>query len=122
MLKPTHKTISPVLLLLATLLTTTSWAEPIGHKFCTDCHLTSKPASDGSDLIRPVTTLCIECHQKGGRNDHAVGVLPGVDGTGELPLVDGKIGCITCHNMHVETRMLLRLNTEELCLACHPKH
>jgi len=122
LLNTAYQTIRLFFLLLMMLFLNTSWAEPIGHKSCTDCHLTATPASDGSDLIQPVTTLCISCHKYGGNSDHAVGVPPGVDGTGELPLVAGKIACITCHNMHAETRMLLRINTEELCLACHPDH
>ncbi len=111
-----------LLLLFLSLLVNISSAEPVGHNLCKDCHLTAKPTSDNNDLLKPVTELCIECHKKGKRNDHAIGIPPGVDGTNGLPLVAGKIECITCHNMHVKTRMLLRLNTEGLCLACHPKH
>lgn len=118
----THQTTVLIFFLLLMLLLNISWAEPVGHKLCTDCHQTATPASDGSDLLQPVTTLCTSCHENGGNADHAVGVPPGVDGTGGLPLVAGKIACITCHNMHAETRMLLRINTEELCLACHPRH
>ncbi len=109
-------------LLLLTLFMSTGWTEPAGHKLCTDCHLTATPAAGNSGLTHPVETLCTSCHKTGGGSDHAVGVPPGVDGTGGLPLVAGKIACITCHDMHAETRMLLRINTEELCLACHPSH
>ncbi len=117
-----HQTTRLVFLLLVMLFLNTSWAEPVGHKLCTDCHQTATPAPDGSDLVKPVAILCNSCHENGGRNDHAVGIPPGADGTGGLPLVAGKIACITCHNMHAETRMLLRINTAELCLACHPRH
>ena len=51
----------------------TSGAEPIGHKSYTDCHLTATPASDGSDLVQPITALCVSCHEHGGHSDHAVG-------------------------------------------------
>jgi len=122
MFNPKYQAIGLFFLLLIMLLSNTSWAGPVGHKSCTDCHLTAKPASDGSDLTQPVTVLCINCHKYGGRSDHAVGIPPGTEGTGGLPLVAGKIACITCHNMHAETRMLLRINTEDLCLACHPNH
>ncbi len=111
-----------LLLLPLVLFISTSWAETIGHNACTDCHLTPKPTPDNSELVKPVTELCTECHKKDQRNDHAIGIPPGVNGTNGLPLIAGKIACITCHDMHVKTRMLLRLNTEGLCLACHPKH
>ena len=107
-------------LLFLLLLTNICFAEPVGHKLCTDCHLTSKPASDGSDLIHPAIELCIGCHEKGTRNDHAIDVAPGIYGTNGLPLISGKIACITCHNVHVETRMLLRISAKKLCSACHP--
>ena len=100
-----------------------SWAEElVRHNACTDCHKSATPTTENNELIQSVTTLCLSCHDRGNRNDHAIGVEPGVDGTGELPLVEGKIACITCHNAHAKTRMLLRINTEELCLACHPRH
>ncbi len=109
-------------LLLITLSLNIGWAAPVGHQLCTDCHLAATPTADSNDLIHPIETLCTSCHENGGASDHAVGVPPGVEGTGGLPLVAGKIACITCHNMHTETRMLLRINTEALCLACHPNH
>jgi len=122
MLTPVHRKVSLFFLLFIMPFINLSGAEPVGHKSCTDCHLTATPASDGSDLVKPVTELCVSCHDQGGRSDHAVGVPPGPDGSGTLPLVAGKIECVTCHNMHAETRMLLRINTEKLCLACHPRH
>ena len=123
MLHSSHHKISFILLLLLIQFAGISWAETelVGHKACTDCHQATTP-TDANDLKEPVTTLCISCHKYGGRSDHAIGVLPGASGTGPLPLVEGKIECITCHNMHAETRMLLRINSEKLCLACHPGH
>ncbi len=118
----THKTTRLPFLLLATLSLNTTWAALVGHERCTDCHLTAAPTPEHNELTHSIETLCTGCHENGGNSDHAVGVPPGVEGTGGLPLVAGKIACITCHDMHAGTRMLLRINTEALCLACHPNH
>ena len=94
-----------------------------GHEACSDCHKNAEPTEGNSDLTHPVETLCIECHKSGTRDsDHAMGVPPGPDGAGTLPLVDGKIGCITCHDSHSKSVLLLRFTTDELCLSCHLNH
>jgi len=98
----------------------TGWAE--NHEACSDCHKSSEPSVNNSDLIRPVETLCIECHKSSRPSDHVVGISPGPDGSGSLPLVNGKIDCITCHDSHAKDVMLLRFYTDELCLSCHLNH
>ena len=91
-----------------------------GHEQCTDCHFSSEPDEKGGDLIRTLETLCAECHKnRTGKGQHAVGVFLGPDYKGELPLINGKIECVTCHDSHVKTKGLLRINGEELCTSCH---
>jgi predicted CXXCH cytochrome family protein len=90
------------------------------HPKCTDCHVATEPTEKSADLIRPLETLCTECHPAAeGFTQHAIGVAPEGGDAGGLPLVDGKIACITCHDSHVTTRGLLRINSEALCRACH---
>lgn len=90
------------------------------HEKCTDCHTNIEPKKDSAQLVRPLDTLCTECHvEQQGITQHAIGVPPENGDAGGLPLLDGKIACITCHDSHVTTRGLLRINSEDLCRACH---
>lgn len=96
--------------------------DPQLHEACTVCHVDAKPTEKSAALVRPLDTLCTECHAaKEGFTQHAIGVAPLGGDAGGLPLVEGKIACITCHDSHVTTKGLLRINSEELCRACHNK-
>jgi predicted CXXCH cytochrome family protein len=91
-----------------------------GHAQCSDCHKNATPKEQGAELVHPLETLCTTCHEaQEGMGQHAVGVAPKSGNAGPLPLIDGRIACITCHDSHVETPGLLRINSEKLCLACH---
>jgi predicted CXXCH cytochrome family protein len=86
---------------------------------CSTCH-----ASHGSGgmlaLKEPVTQLCIGCHpDRKGSAEHKVDVVPSMRVTG-LPLAEGKVSCITCHDPHSNIHgKMLRLSPDKLCLACH---
>jgi predicted CXXCH cytochrome family protein len=38
----------------------------------------------------------------------------------QLPLVDGKVACTTCHDGASTEKKYLALPQRQLCLACHP--
>ncbi|WP_407920198.1 cytochrome c3 family protein [Geobacter pickeringii] len=42
---------------------------------------------------------------------------------GRITLVDGKVGCLSCHNMLSQERSLLTINnnSSQLCLSCHER-
>jgi predicted CXXCH cytochrome family protein len=51
--------------------------------------------------------------------EHKVNVVPSMRVKG-LPLSDGKITCVTCHDPHKNRYgKLLRVKAKELCLTCH---
>ena len=104
------------------LVTSSVWAAK-GHELCTVCHESAEPYAGKNDLVRPVTTLCTECHKSGERRlDHAIGISVESGSTGKLPLIEGKIECVTCHDSHVTSKGLLRLEPKELCISCHNRH
>ena len=88
-------------------------------KNCALCH-----ATHGSKTIplvkKPITELCAECHP--GRKapaEHRVDITPSMKVKG-LPLQDGKMTCVTCHDPHSnQFGKLLRRKTMELCQVCH---
>ena len=88
-------------------------------KDCTTCHVSH---GSGSMLVlkKPVALLCIECHpDRKGAAEHKIDVVPSVQVPG-LPLTEGRMTCITCHDPHSNRNgMMLRIGPEEICLACH---
>ncbi|HEC16357.1 MAG TPA: hypothetical protein ENI99_07285 [Sedimenticola sp.] len=107
---------------LLMLISSNGWAER-GHEFCTACHLSAKPNAINNELVRPLTTLCTECHM--GRDkglDHAVGVSMTPGSSGWLPLIGGRIECVTCHDSHTTGKGFLRVEPKELCISCHRDH
>lgn len=88
---------------------------------CGLCH----PSHDGKVtglLAKPVSELCLGCHQeRAGNREHVVDIVPSMAVTG-LPLRDGKITCATCHDPHGNRfGSMLRLPAGKLCRACHKK-
>lgn len=76
------------------------------------------------------TGQCRGCHETDGLFSHPVGVAPSMSVPAALPLVDGEIACITCHDdrsaeAHLQARQnhspLLRIPGEGagFCCQCH---
>ncbi|HEY5740393.1 MAG TPA: cytochrome c3 family protein [Gammaproteobacteria bacterium] len=84
------------------------------HGDCLFCHM-SDEQSDGS-LILPEPEVCWLCHAPG--NDHAI-LIPATTADPSLPLNNGLMTCITCHDPHSTQALQLRLPTTGLCAACH---
>ncbi len=84
------------------------------HGDCTVCH---GEAIDGA-LIKPEPILCQECHND--RKEHPL-LIEAKENLLTLPLNNGLITCITCHEPHGTNALQLRLPTFELCTSCHPK-
>ena len=117
-----RQTTAILLMLSGMLIATSGWADK-GHELCTDCHLNAGPDSSGNDLVFPVTTLCTQCHRSNDeRIDHAIGIPMAPGSSGSLPLIDGKIECVTCHDAHVSTKGFLRLDPKDLCASCHQQY
>jgi len=90
------------------------------QKYCLQCHI-----KEGSRKLRASTTkLCIRCHQKIIKDGcHPVNVVYSKQVAGLLYFEKKRIVCITCHEPHGKMKYgkLLRMNPNDLCLACHPK-
>ncbi len=72
-------------------------------------------------LKKAPSGLCLECHpDRVAPQEHRVGIAPSLEPK-KLPLADGKMTCVTCHDPHKNPYgTLLRMPETELCLACHP--
>ena len=85
---------------------------------CSDCHGSATPGA--SDLIRPLSGLCADCHRKRiAAGEHAVDI-PVTAPNNTLPLHNGEMTCITCHDPH-QAFAALRMEDPELCTQCHKR-
>lgn len=89
------------------------------HDDCTTCHRQQTPTEQQAMLIQDLPKLCINCHaDRAGNGEHIIEVFP--QGTTDpLPLVEGKLGCITCHDPHGTQPGQLRVSAADLCMICH---
>lgn len=89
------------------------------HERCDFCHLSPTPTEQQAELAGSLPSLCIDCHNdRAGGGEHAINIIP-MGPTGNLPLVNGRLGCTTCHDPHATTPLQLRTNTNTLCMTCH---
>ena len=96
------------------------YALPEIKKDCATCHLQSGTSKAG-ELRKKPSALCLDCHQdRKAPADHRVDFVPAREIKG-LPLTDGMITCVTCHDPHENAHgNLLRMKEADLCLLCHP--
>jgi len=80
---------------------------------CSDCHNPMEKLSASGLLARQsISETCYQCHQQQRaefrRRSH-------------MPLPEGKVSCVDCHNPHGSTtRALLNLDSvNEVCYSCH---
>lgn len=108
---------------------------PLGNAYqhfgnpCMPCHGIEKPHMGGA-VFAPefdVSDACLDCHDYQEKH-HPVDVVPANTASYPFPLYDGKIKCLTCHEIHggIEregTRMLLRggpyQDRRKICFRCH---
>jgi predicted CXXCH cytochrome family protein len=90
-------------------------------KDCAVCHV-SEAGRTSRRLKKGPSQLCLDCHgDHAAQAGHRVGMAPSMDVNG-LPLADGRMTCVTCHDMHTNTHgALLRMPARDLCQACHRK-
>lgn len=87
-------------------------------KDCATCH---RDITRGPALHKPLSSLCLDCHpDRDASSEHRVDIVPSMPVL-RLPLVEGKITCITCHDPHANPYgKLLRAPAKALCSRCHP--
>ena len=85
---------------------------------CTNCHSSTTPAA--SDLIKPLSALCADCHaERIAAGEHVVDI-PVTAANNTLPLHSGMMTCATCHDPH-QPFAALRMENPELCRQCHAR-
>jgi|Deesub1362B_J571_1020462.scaffolds.fasta_scaffold00365_14 predicted CXXCH cytochrome family protein len=109
-----------LVLALAAVAAAQSSKAPEIKQDCSLCHISHEMAAGGL-LKAPVGQLCLGCHpQRVGATEHVVDVAPSMEVPPELPLRDGLLTCITCHDPHGgEFEAMLRVKPRELCQRCH---
>ncbi|MFC1880294.1 cytochrome c3 family protein [Thermodesulfobacteriota bacterium] len=73
------------------------------HRFpereCGLCHVDAD--EDPSNLKTIFNSKCVSCHAElKESNSHPVDISPNISIPGDMPLANGKLGCITCHYFH----------------------
>ncbi len=114
-----HSAMFVFILLIFGLFSMSSMA---AHDRCADCHTNTAPTSGNARLATPLPDLCIDCHpDQVGTKEHIIDVFPKPGMTQALPLINGKISCSTCHDIHSGLQASLRMLTPQLCQNCHHK-
>jgi predicted CXXCH cytochrome family protein len=99
------------------------------HKSCENCHTTNKPVH-GDALFAPgadPSASCLACHDY-KENHHPVDFTPRNGAGIPFPLFEGKVTCLTCHEIHggpgnKGTDKLLHGgpygDRQQICFRCH---
>lgn len=102
------------------------------HKFsesqCIDCHSDSN--NDPFNFQPTIDRTCNSCHlQLENKKSHPSGVLPTMDIPKDMPLIEGKLACVTCHYAHPKEDIIffetkhnyLRRQVKGVyfCIECH---
>ncbi len=83
-----------------------------GEVSCMSCHVVMEKRTDRALLAQPSSTqLCYTCHAE---------VRAETLKTSHHPVREGRMDCVSCHNVHGATEALLVKNTvNETCVSCH---
>jgi predicted CXXCH cytochrome family protein len=74
------------------------------------------------EIINKQPEICVNCHpDRLSKPEHVVNVKVIPPMAEPLPLLNGKVTCITCHDPFGTSKHLLRYDKKILCAACH-KH
>ena len=83
---------------------------------CVTCHSVHHPQSDKEQLkTASIIETCWTCHKTEVAKEQR---------TGHMPVREGKMTCVSCHNPHGTTSVrLLRVGNwiNETCVSCHPE-
>ena len=101
----------------------------VEHTSCESCHTYSEETGRAALLENASPDeLCTSCHpERKAPGEHRVGMSMGRGDRDRmnttLPLPDGKVACISCHEPHglSGNEKLLRQTPKILCASCHLK-
>jgi predicted CXXCH cytochrome family protein len=99
------------------------------HSVCVKCHTTGTPTPGGALFAAGVdpSASCLACHDY-KENHHPVDYIPSDPSNPAFPVYEGKVTCLTCHQIHggpdkEGTHNLLRggpyQDRREICFRCH---
>jgi predicted CXXCH cytochrome family protein len=72
------------------------------------------------EIINKAPEICVNCHpEKTRKPEHVVNVKVRSPITPPLPLFNGMVTCVTCHDPFGTSKNLLRYEKKILCTACH---
>jgi DmsE family decaheme c-type cytochrome len=81
---------------------------------CTTCHSVHHPKSEHAQLkTATVIETCVTCHKT---------EVNKLQRSGHMPVREGKMDCVTCHNPHGSTNIrMLRVGNwvTDFCVSCH---
>ena len=69
------------------------------HSDCIFCHGTKDPTPASPQFTAEPSALCLDCHDY-RENHHPVDFRPANSAEFPLPLYDGMVRCLTCHEIH----------------------
>ncbi len=75
-------------------------------------------------LTQDNTARCITCHRFEKTMNHPIQVTPVLATPASLPLIDGQVACVTCHDASPDHRSAdvpvgQRMQGSKLCVSCH---
>ena len=93
---------------------------PPAKRDCSSCHVDTGQSGPGALKQRP-SGLCLACHpDRQAPLEPAGDIVPSMTVRG-LPLLEGVMTCVPCHDPHANPYgSLLRKPEADLCLSCHP--
>jgi predicted CXXCH cytochrome family protein len=94
---------------------------------CGYCHLDAENAPKMINL--EITAGCERCHSEYSKTQsHPTDIYPRLSTPDDMPLIDGKLTCVTCHYVHIKDKVqrnkkhyFLRRQVRGIifCSACH---
>ncbi|MBC8413341.1 MAG: cytochrome c3 family protein [Nitrospira sp.] len=104
---------------------------PAKHQFsddqCSLCHTSAD--MDSEQLIISSSKSCYQCHSKQEQQrSHPSDLYPSMKIPPDMPLVDGKLTCVTCHFVHTDDKNMFALKESLIrrqvrgllyCNTCH---
>lgn len=72
------------------------------------------------EIISKAPEICVSCHPDRTRKpEHVINVKVANPVLTSLPLHNGMVTCVTCHDPFSTAKHLLRSDKKTLCTACH---
>jgi len=72
------------------------------------------------EVINKEPQICLNCHpERAHKPEHVINVKVKEPISAPLPLLNGMVTCVTCHDPFGTSKHLLRYDKKTLCAVCH---